>query len=604
MSSSSSPPTSSRLRTSLAHATVAVDEFLHSFADDHPLQVSLRTYALALSLSLTPALVPFLTSAKSRTKLGGLNGVKKVLSRELGVTGFAFAITVAVGGGAALQHLLRTLHTDDDPRSDPTLLRSLKHKLRRWFAPLVNLSPVHQSFISNLISSLIAITLLQSRRRPSPQAPIPMTPPTPPPSNSYIPSSKRPSPTLDLTLLIFVRAMDTAVQSIVFKRTQNSHSSSPLKTISDASGKLTQIETHEAKEMRQKLTTKLDALFFWMSSARIMWCFFYQPERLPRSYVKWITTLADIDPRLLSTLRYLRSRTWSYTSGLAPPTDPYVFSSLSTSLGLPPSWGDPAVLPAFGGEAANEVWKRLGVEGRWGVGGAPCEIIHGGKDRKSCAGNAGRRGVKAFGEAFLIYLPVHILPTLLTRPSHLLSPHTLLRRLLSTLRSATFLSTFVSTIWFTICLTRTLFLPHLLSLLPPQFQISHDILDGPFGCILAGCLTCGSSIWIEEGRRRGEMMLYVLPRAVRTLLADGWVRSGKKGVVIAERLAFMLSLSTLLTSAIHHPDSLRGLSRWTLSFIMNGPNAGFWMRKRKQKDTGAPPSPLIPSDDTMRTSDS
>lgn len=61
----------------------------------------------------------------------------------------------------------------------------------------------------------------------------------------------------------------------------------------------------------------------------------------------------------------------------------------------------------------------------------------------------------------------------------------------------------------------------------------------------------------------------------------------------ASRLVFILSLSTLLTAAIHRPDTLRGLSRWTLSFVMNGPNAGFW--KRKRLDTNAPPTPRAPS---------
>jgi len=58
------------------------------------------------------------------------------------------------------------------------------------------------------------------------------------------------------------------------------------------------------------------------------------------------------------------------------------------------------------------------------------------------------------------------------------------------------------------------------------------------------------------------------------------------------RMAFILSTSTLLTAAIHRPDSLRGLSRWALAFVTNGPNAGFW--KRKRQDPSVPPTPSIP----------
>ncbi|KAF8640570.1 hypothetical protein AX17_000232 [Amanita inopinata Kibby_2008] len=153
--------------------------------------------------------------------------------------------------------------------------------------------------------------------------------------------------------------------------------------------------------------------------------------------------------------------------------------------------------------------------------------------------------------------------------------------LMGAMRSATFLSTFVASYWYTVCLTRTLVLARLFP------WISHDFWDGPYGCLLAGSLICGNSIWIESGRRRGEMALYVLPKALRTFLPDSWVKNRNKSAHIFERVTFVLSLSTLLTASIHRPESLRGLSRWTLTFIMNGPNAGPWKRKRE--------SPSIPS---------
>jgi hypothetical protein len=90
------------------------------------------------------------------------------------------------------------------------------------------------------------------------------------------------------------------------------------------------------------------------------------------------------------------------------------------------------------------------------------------------------------------------------------------------------------------------------------------------------------------------MALYVLPRALRACLSDSWIRSGKRGVASAERLTFVLSLSTLLTVAIHRPESLRGLSRWTLAFVMKGPNAGFWKRKREMAATPSGPPNLSP----------
>lgn len=313
-----------------------------------------------------------------------------------------------------------------------------------------------------------------------------------------------------------------------------------------------------------------------------MWCFFYEPERLPRSYNKWIMTLANIDGRILGALRALRSGAWSYRRHHS--TQPDILSSLSRDLGYPEKWGDPALLPAYGGAEANAAWKALGVPGRHGLGGIPCELVHGGVTGGSCTANTAIRGAEAFAEAFALYLPVHFLPIILTRPRTLLHAPRLFRTLLSVLRSASFLSTFVSSIWLAVCLTRTLFLARLFP------WISHDVWDGPFGCTFAGSLVCGGSIWIEQGRRRGEIALYVLPRAIRACLPEKLLRSGSRAMKYAERLTFVLSLSTLLTAANHRPDSLRGLSRWTVDFVMKGPNAAFWKRKTQGSTPPAPPA--------------
>jgi len=79
--------------------------------------------------------------------------------------------------------------------------------------------------------------------------------------------------------------------------------------------------------------------------------------------------------------------------------------------GYPQSWGDPQVLPAFGGADADVAWKELGVPGRGGVGGLPCEFVHSrvaarwGLDN-SCLINVGIRFSLAFVEAMALYLPV------------------------------------------------------------------------------------------------------------------------------------------------------------------------------------------------------
>ncbi|KAF9076285.1 hypothetical protein BDP27DRAFT_1358278 [Rhodocollybia butyracea] len=526
---------------------------LPELSDDptHPSQIAIRTYGLALSLSLGPSLIPFLLSiiTRRRSQKTGLAALRKVLRRELGYDGFAFAVTVAVGGGAALRRLWESFDRDQQ-----------RKKRSSWLSRLNNrLSSCQKTFIANVLTSSLSILLLSAGRRrserlrniPRPGAlPIPYTwTPSNPNSNLNPNLSSSPSPTLDLTLLVLVRAIDVALQSLITKFTNK-----PEAEVELAKGK-------RSNKEKVKLTTRLDALVFWACSARIMWCFFYEPQRLPSTYVKWIRTLAAVDSRLLRALRLIRSGEWTYSRGSSAHAS--LLTTYAKDLGYPSTWGDPLFV---------------------GHRGVPCELVHGGTGSMlgldaSCTANAGIRGLKAFLEAILVYLPAHFIPVLITRPQVLLRPYRVFTTLLSTFRSAAFLSTFVASFWASVCFTRTL------ALAPLFPSISHEFWDGPLGCILAGCLMCGSSIWIENGRRRGEMALYVLPRAIRASLPDGLVKSRKGIVLMLERLTFMLSLSTLLTAAIHKPESLRGLSRWGLSFIMSGPHAGFWQRRRRNFET-------------------
>lgn len=224
-------------------------DYLHSIPDDHPVHISLRTYALSLSLSLGPALLPFLTSSKARS--GGLKALRNVLQRELGLASFASSMTVGVGGGAALKLFWDewseryAQQKSSSKESESPLLRWWQ-KIAAWLA---SLDDVHRSFISNIISSYLAIRLLQSRRRLSrsapPRAPIPMTALT-------TSTPAKPSFTLDLTLLFAVRAVDCLVRSKLFP--------SPEDVRRD--------QRERVRKKRQDITTKLDAFIFWASSAR------------------------------------------------------------------------------------------------------------------------------------------------------------------------------------------------------------------------------------------------------------------------------------------------------------------------------------------------
>ncbi|KZV77638.1 hypothetical protein PENSPDRAFT_621204 [Peniophora sp. CONT] len=518
---------------------------LVSLPNEHPVPVIFRTYTLALSLALGPAALSLLTSKKARAK-GLLATVFRILSRELAISGFPFAITVAVGGGAVLRHALSLL---DSEEADLERIygAAIGARLGAFKARLARAPEEDRAFYCNALAASFSILLLQSRRLSRGHPPGELLPLTPP-----LASGRKVSPTLDLTLLVMVRAIDALVQRGLFGRQEN--------------------ESDEVRDKRRRLTTKIDALVFWASSARIMWCFFYRPSTLPRSYVQWISSLANLDRRIVTTLQDIRKGKFSYVRGVAP--TPGILEDCAGDLGYPRAWGNPALVPAYGRPSATTQWQKLGLTCRR-TGGIPCAVVHGTVTGHSCTKNFALRAVYAFLEAVALYLPVHILPTVLSNPRALLSLQKLLPIAFGTVRSATFLAGFVSSFWGGVCLTRSVLLARLLP------SVSHDFWDGPYGCIMAGCLISGSSIWIEDGRRRGEIGLYVLPRAIRSFLPHRWLTSGGYGVQAAERLAYTLSLAYLLTAAQYHPASLRGLAKGTLAFVTKG---RFGDRRPKPKD--------------------
>lgn len=228
----------------------AIEDYLLSLPDGHPLQVSIRTYSLALSLSLGPALLSFIVSPKARSK--GVLGLQTIVKRELKSTSFPFAITVAIGGGSALQYLWKRLETDlDDTLASPKQPWSprfgrLANQLQALKEYISSISQERKTFAIYACSSFVAIVLMQARQLSSKKLGTTM----PLISTSRRNVTGRTSATLDLTLLLLVRALDAAVQHVVFKRVGEEHD--------------------DARRWRQRITTKIDAMVFWASSARFV----------------------------------------------------------------------------------------------------------------------------------------------------------------------------------------------------------------------------------------------------------------------------------------------------------------------------------------------
>lgn len=438
------------------------------------------------------------------------------------------------------------------------------------------------------------------------------------------------SPTIDLSLFALVRAMDTLVRGAPIMLALKGRSQGGMRPSSTAIGPAAGMKTSTTQnqlasarfDSQRGLISRLgqslmnsvrkqaDGLTFVVACAIIMFNWFYHPERLPPTYVRWISNLASMDHRALDALRCIRlQKPYRYGYGRkdTEPAGIDLLGSLSESLGHPYSWGDISRLPRTraqarqerdqGSKAAIEAAKAAGrplpepyildgatgPRGRGEMGGVPCEVIHCGVGGGNCFKNSLYRFLRAWKVCLGIYVPVHLLPRLLFGPGQFRKQpiDTITKVLKGSMRSATFLSTYIASIWFMVCMSRSVILPRLFPSVPFSFW------DSGLGPIL-GSWTCGWSVFIEEPRKRAEMALYVAPRALFALAEmgrPGWLSRGQKSALQVERLLFGMSVGVVIAAARHRPDLLRGITALMAWVIAAPPRKGAAVATQRVRPT-------------------
>ncbi|KAF7727887.1 hypothetical protein EC973_006886 [Apophysomyces ossiformis] len=260
---------------------------------------------------------------------------------------------------------------------------------------------------------------------------------------------------------------------------------------------------------------------FTIACTEIMFSWFYEPNRLPKSYANWITKMADMNPKLLELLRAVREKRWQY--------------------GKDTDLCDP-------------------LRGR-----IPCRAVHPGD---TCETNGLRRFGKGFFKIFPLYFFIHLAPPLLLRPSQVAQAplQNMVHVLKASVRSSAFLASFITIIWYSVCLVRTRIGHQVLG-------VRQSILDDTLAPFVGSAL-CGLSLLIETRHRRGEMALYVVPRALYSFTErvvgphqrGRWWES--LGAGVAETLVFALSAMVVLDAMYKDKTHIRSSVRGLLSWIM------------------------------------
>lgn len=386
--------------------------------------------------------------------------------------------------------------------------------------PCIRLARLFASFVAAWFS----LRLLQSKQSPAFVETVQLQSDKPP--GVELQTISYAGRTLDLTLFTVTRALDVIVGSLWARR------------------KARRLASHQWTALDRAVSQLTDPALFAASSGLVMWAWFvstppipnpfparltnpqYLPTALPRAYNNWITSAAAVDPRLISALQHCRSGTLRYgvDTGLAP-----LLGSMCADHDLPPTWGDPALTIPF-----------------------PCAIVHMNTGGSSCELHAASRFLRAFLWSLSTYLPLSLLLAL-RRPRP--RPRA---ALLSAARSSAFLASFITLFYYGVCLARTRVGPRLLG---QDIKTRQRIDSGV--CVAAGCVLCGWSILLEQPGRRKDIMLFVAPRALATLLPRRYATEKQW----RETAAFAASAAVVLTAA-REEGRVRGVLGKVLGRVM------------------------------------
>jgi hypothetical protein len=269
------------------------------------------------------------------------------------------------------------------------------------------------------------------------------------------------------------------------------------------------------------LVREFSCILFVCSAFQIVYSWMYNSSVLPKSLRKWISRIADIDEDLLLMLGYFKEGLVEYgkSTGYENTLKEYCQRN-----NIDPSLAD--------------VSKSALI--------SCSQVIH---PPHNCFLNVVNKFRKGFITSFGLYLPFYLFSGLISSKSYSWS-YLLNYAMKSTLTSSIFLSTFVSSIWSTICICRNKFM-------------NENI--GP----LLGCVICGWTIFIENQKRRHDLTLYCLPRALHCFLSGLQYQNPRFPLIskLGEFSCIVWSLGILIEKSLYSYDQVKPSVRKYIKFI-------------------------------------
>jgi len=268
-----------------------------------------------------------------------------------------------------------------------------------------------------------------------------------------------------------------------------------------------------------------DVLLFALSSAQVMYAYVMRPETLDPGFWNFIVRAGPIDKETLGAVR-------AHCNG--SPVDLQNLAQYASRTADPKAWRRGENLPCV-----------------------PCAIMHRDTGCVSCASHAAYASASTFRKCFPFYLSIHLVPfVVLNARKAIRNPiKTVAASVAATARSTTFISCFVGSYMASICGMRWV-----------RGNKEHRA-----AYYLAGAVA-GSMLLIEKKSRRGELALYLLPRAVDSFVATLAVKRLVPTVPHADLILFAVCAGGLMHYFENEPATLAGFLRSGISRFTKRPN--------------------------------